>query len=146
MKRAAVVALLALAVGACTEPVERVTDVLTPSPDASVTPEGNRRTEVVGDAIQVETPFENGEVGAPVSVTGAADVAGAAVTIRVVEEDGTELAQTIVQASCGDGCRGTFAAELFFFVQERQAGWIEVSGASADGPPPMVRVPVTLFP
>ena len=146
MRPAAFAALLALVVGACTGPVERVTEVLTPTPDASATPVGDRLTEIAGDAIAVETPFANGDVGAPVSVSGTADVVGAAVTIRVLDGGGNELAQMIVQATCGDGCTGTFAAELFYFVQEWQPGWIEVSGASAEGPPPMVRVPVTLFP
>jgi len=145
MRRLAFGALLALGTVACTEPVERVTEVLTPSPSASGTPAGERLTEIVGDAIVVETPFASGEVGAPVSVTGTADVLGAAVTIRVLDEGGNELASTIVEASCGDGCTGTFEAELFFFVREQTLGWIEVSGASTRSPPPMVRVPVVLF-
>ena len=145
MRHAGLVALLALGTVVCTEPVERVTEVLTPAPSASVTPAGERITEIVGDAIVVETPFANGEVGAPVSVTGTADVLGAAVTIRVLDEGGDELASTIVEASCGNGCAGTFAAELFFFVQERTLGWIEVSGAPEQALSPMVRVPVVLF-
>ena len=144
MRRAAAVVLALLAM-ACTEPVERVTEVLTPSPNASATPVGDRLTEIVGDSIAVETPFANGDVGSPVSVTGTADVVGAAVTVRVLDEAGSELAQTIVAASCGDGCAGIFATELFFFVQEPVPGWIEVSGASAEGPAPRVRVPVVLF-
>lgn len=141
-----VAVLLALVVTACTEPVESLTEALDPSPDASSTPAGERLTEVVGEGIVVETPLPNGDVGPPVSVTGTADVVGAAVTIRVLDEAGGELAQTIVEASCGDGCVGTFAAEVFYFVQEANPGWIEVSGASADGPASRVRVPVTLFP
>jgi len=146
MRRAPVLLLLILLAHACTEPVERVTEVLTPSPGASPTPTGGRVTEVVGDAIVVETPFEGAEVGTPVSVTGTADVAGGQVTVRVLDGSRAELAQTIVEASCGDGCVGTFAAELSYFVPERQPGWIEVSGASAEVPTPMVLVPVTLFP
>jgi hypothetical protein len=146
MRCAVVAALFALVAAACTEPVERLTEVLTPSPSAGATSVGVRVTEIVGDAIVVETPFENGEVGTPVSVTGTADVVGAAVTVRVLDEAENELAQTIVRASCGDGCTGAFAAELFYFVEEQLPGWIEVSGASAEGSAPMVRVPVTLFP
>ena len=146
MRRAALAVLLALAASACTEPVGRVTEVLTPTPSPSASPGAGLSPEVVGDAIEVETPFPEGEVGSPVSVTGTADVVGADVTVRVLDEDGTELAATIAEASCGDGCRGTFAAELFFFVEERQPGWIEVSGASTQAPPPLVRVPVFLAP
>jgi Immunoglobulin-like domain of bacterial spore germination len=146
MTRAAMAALLAVVAIACTKPVERVTEALTPSPSASETPTGDRLTEIVGDAIVVETPFADGDVGTPVSVTGTADVVGASVTVRVLDDAGGELAQTIVQATCGDGCVGTFAAELFYFVPKRTSGWIEVSGASAEGPAPRVRVPVILFP
>jgi len=138
--------LLALSTVACTQPVERVTGVLTPSPDRSTRPSGERVTEVVGETIVVETPFENGQVGTPVSVTGMADVTGAAVTVRVLDEAKSELAQAIAEASCGDGCVGTFAAELYFFVSEPQPGWIEVSGASTTGPAPRVLMPVILFP
>ena len=146
MRRGVLVALLVIAASACTEPVERVTEVLTPTQGPSATPSGERVTEAVGEAIVVETPFQNGEVGTPVSVTGTADVVGAVVTVRVLDGARGELAQAIVDASCGDGCTGTFAAELFFFVSEPQPGWIEVSGASTIGPPPRVLVPVILFP
>jgi hypothetical protein len=74
-------------------------------------------TEIVGEGIVVETPFPNGDVGTTVSVTGTADVVGAALTVRVLDEQGGELAQMIVEASCGDGCMGTFAAAIFYFVQ-----------------------------
>lgn len=146
MRRAVVAALLMLVATACTEPVGRLTEALTPSPGASPTEAIDRLTEIVGDAIVVETPFANGDVGPPISVTGTADVVGGAVTIRVLDEADNELAQAIVQASCGDGCTGAFATELFYFVEGRRPGWIEVSGASAKGPAPTVRVPVVLFP
>lgn len=146
MRRATAGALLALVALACTEPVEGVTEALSPSPDVSVTPAGERLTQVVGDQIVVDTPLPNGEVGTPVSVTGTADVVGAAVTIKVLDGSLGELSQTIVEASCGDGCVGEFAAELFYFVQEPTPGWIEVSGSSANGPAPRVLVPVVLFP
>jgi hypothetical protein len=35
----------------------------------------------VGECIVVETPFPNGDVGTTVSVTGIADVVGAALTV-----------------------------------------------------------------
>lgn len=135
-----------LAASACTGPVERVTDVASPSGGPTDRATGSRTTTVVGEGIAVDTPFPNGEVGSPVSVTGTADVIGAEVTVRVLDETGSELASTIVEASCGDGCEGTFAVELFFFVERVQEGTIEVSGASATAPPPVVRVPVILSP
>jgi len=148
-RRLVSVLLLGLVAAACTEPVERVTEILSPSPATGSAPTGTtgeRLTQIVGEGIVVETPFANGDVGSPVSVTGTADVLGAEVTVRVLDGRGNELAQSIVKASCGDGCAGGFAAELFFFVEEAQPGWVEVSGASPEGPAPRVRVPVTLFP
>jgi hypothetical protein len=141
--RPAVPAALALVVAACTGPVERVTEALSPSPRPSPT---LRVTRTVGDAIEVQTPLENDEVGSPVSVRGTADVAGAQVVVRVLDDAGAELAQAVTDASCGDGCRGTFAVEVYFFVEERTPGWVEVSGASAEGPAPLVRIPVVLAP
>jgi hypothetical protein len=146
MRRAVVLVASVFALAGCTGRVEEVTSALTPTPEASTGPTGPRLTEVVGDAIVVETPFPNDEVGSPVSITGTADVAGGEVTVRVLDGAGNELAQTIVEASCGDGCTGTFAAELYYFVPERTPGWVEVSGASAEVPAPRVRVPVILFP
>jgi hypothetical protein len=45
-----------------------------------------------------------------------------------------------------DGCVGTFAAELFFFIERRQPGTIEVSGVAEVGDPAVADVPVVLFP
>ena len=88
----------------------------------------------------------DGDVGTPVSVTGTADVVDAALTVRVLGEDGVELAAIVVKASCGDGCRGTFATELSYFVERSQPGTIEVTGVGADGDPALSSVPVELFP
>jgi len=146
VRRSVLAALLALVAAGCTGPVEHLTEVLTPSPSASASPSGERVTRIVGDGVAVETPFAGGEVGSPVSVTGSADVLGAQVAVRVLDDAGNELASTVVEASCGDGCVGTFATELFFFVKKRQPGWVEVSGASAEAPAPVVTVPVILAP
>lgn len=138
-----VVALAFLAAG-CTR-VDRVTDALSPSPSpppvASASP-----TPVEDPSIAIETPFANGEVASPVSITGTAGVVDATLTVRVLDGDGDELAATVVEASCGDGCVGTFAAELFFFIERRQPGTIEVSGVSEDGDAAVASVPVVLFP
>lgn len=88
----------------------------------------------------------NGEVANRVSITGTADVLDASLVVRVLDGDGHELAAMVVQASCGDGCLGTFAAELFFFVERRQRGTVEVSGVSEDGDPAAASVPVILVP
>jgi hypothetical protein len=103
-------------------------------------------TAVQDPAIAIETPFLDGDVGTPVSVTGTADVVDAALTVRVLGEEGDELAAIVVKASCGDGCRGTFATELSYFVDRSQPGTIEVTGVGADGDPALSSVPVVLFP
>lgn len=143
MRFAGVLVLGCLLAG-CTA-VDRVEESLTSSPSI-LTPAGSATTAVEDPAIAIETPFVNGEVGTPVSVTGTAEVVDAALTVRVLGEDGKELAAIVVRASCGDGCRGTFGTELFFFVERRQPGAIEVSGIGGDGERALASVPVVLFP
>ena len=129
----------------CTNRAGDVTEPLTSSPSvpASTRPV---TTAVQDPAIAIETPFVDGDVGTPVSVTGTADVVDAALTVRVLGEHGDELAAIVVKASCGDGCRGTFATELSYFVERSQPGTIEVTGVGADGDQALSSVPVVLFP
>jgi len=126
--------------------VDRVTQPLTSSPSVPAGTSG-RATTVVGDpSIAIATPFADGEVGSPVSVTGTADVVDAVLTVRVLGRNGDELAAAVVEASCGDGCVGTFATELSFFVERRQPGTVEVAGVGADGWDALASVPVVLVP
>ena len=140
---AAIVAACLLA--GCTNRADDVTEPLTSSPSVPAST-GPVTTAVQDPAIAIETPFVDGEVGTQVSVTGTADVVDAALTVRVLGEDGEELAAIVVTASCGDGCRGTFATELSYFVERSQPGTIEVTGVGADGDPALSSVPVVLFP
>jgi hypothetical protein len=128
----------------CTNLAGDVTEPLTSSPVPAST--GPVTTAVQDPAIAIETPFVDGDVGTPVSVTGTAEVVDAALTVRVLGEDGDELAAIVVKASCGDGCRGTFATELSYFVERSQPGTIEVTGVGADGDPVLSSVQVVLFP
>jgi hypothetical protein len=143
MRAAAAVALGCLLVG-CSG-ADRITEPLTSSPP--VPPMSSPATTAVEDpAIAIETPFVDGEVGSPVSVTGTAEVVDAALTVRVLGEDGNELAAIVVRASCGDGCRGRFGTELFFFIERKQPGTIQVYGIGGDGERALASVPVVLFP
>jgi Immunoglobulin-like domain of bacterial spore germination len=144
MRVAAAAALGCLLVG-CSG-VDRVTEPLTSSPSVPTLSRGPMPTAVEDPAIAIETPFVDSEVRTPVSVTGTAEVVESALTVRVIGEDGFELAAIIVYASCGDGCRGTFGTQLFFFVERKQPGTIEVSGVGRDGDPARASVPVVLFP
>jgi len=143
MRAAAAVALGCLLVG-CSG-ADRVTEPLTSSPPVPTMPSGPATTAVEDPAIAIETPFVDGEIGSPVSVTGTAEVVDAALTVRVLGEDGNELAAIVVRASCGDGCRGTFGTQLFFFIERTQPGTIEVSGVGGDGDRALASVPVVLF-
>jgi hypothetical protein len=143
MRAAAAVALGCLLVG-CSG-TDRDTEPLTSSPPVPTVSSGPATTAVEDPAIAIETPFVDGEVGSPVSVTGTARVVDA-LTVRVLGEDGNELAAIVVPASCGDGCRGRFGTELFFFIERTQPGTIEVSGVGGDGDRALASVPVVLFP
>ena len=144
MRIAAALAILCLLAG-CTNRADDVTEPLTSSPSVPAST-GPATTAVEDPAIAIETPFVDGEVGSQVSVTGTADVVDAALTVRVLGHDGEELAAIVVTASCGDGCRGTFATELSYFVERSQPGTIEVTGVGTDGDPALSSVPVVLFP
>ena len=146
MRRVAAVVALGL-LAACTN-VDRVTTPLTTSPSASTgsPAPGSSPTAPETPAIDIETPLANGEVANPVSITGTADVVDASLAVRVLDANGQELSAMVVEASCGDGCTGTFAAELFFFVDRSQPGTIEVSGISVAGDTAIATVPVVLVP
>ena len=144
MRFAAAAALGCLLVGCGS--VDRVTEPLSSSPPTPALSSGPVTTAVDGPAIKIKTPFLDGEVGSPVSVTGTAEVVDAALTVRVLGEDGNELAAIVVHASCGDGCRGKFGTELFFFIERRQPGTVEVYGIGRDGERALASVPVVLFP
>ena len=141
----AVALVIVCLLAGCTNRADDVTEPLTSSPSVPAST-GPATTAVEDPAIAIETPFVDGEVGSQVSVTGTADVVDAALTVRVLGHDGEELAAIVVKASCGDGCRGTFATELSYFVERSQPGTIEVTGVGADGDPALSSVPVVLFP
>jgi hypothetical protein len=97
-------------------------------------------------AIVVERPAPGDEVASPVRISGTADVFEATVYVRILGQDGTELAATFTTATCGSGCRGDFSTELFFFAERTQNGTIEVFESSAEDGSPinLVTIPVVL--
>jgi hypothetical protein len=144
MRAAAAVALGCLLVGCGA--ADRVSEPLTSSPPVPTISSGPATTPIEDPAITIETPFVDGEVGSPVSVTGTAEVVDGALTVRVLGEDGNELAAIVAGASCGDGCRGTFGTELHYFIERKQPGTIQVYGIGGDGERALASVPVVLFP
>jgi hypothetical protein len=128
--------------GGCSSAVNDVTASITPPPAAT---EAAALVPRQDPAIAIETPPDDGEVSSPVSVTGTAEVAAGEVTVRVLDHDGSVLAAIEADVDCEQACPGTFSTELFFFVERREAGWVEVSGETGDGPAVSV-VPIVLFP
>jgi immunoglobulin-like protein involved in spore germination len=125
---------------------ERVTEPLTASPSIPTRSSGSAPTAVEDPSIKIKTPPVGGEIGTPVSITGTAEVVHGTLTVRVLGEDHTELAAIVVRASCGDGCRGKFGTQLYYFIERKQPGTIQVYGTGPDGIRALASVPVVLFP
>jgi hypothetical protein len=146
-----VIALAALAVGCGA--AEEAAEVLSPSPSISLSPSpspaGKPTPSPEGPpAIVVRVPAPGDQVSSPVHISGIADVFEATVTVRVVGEDGVELAAGFTTATCGSGCRGRFSTELFFITERRQDGSVEVFESSAEDGSELhlVSIPVVLVP
>jgi len=99
-------------------------------------------------AILLEHPAIGDAVTSPVTISGTADVFEGTVSIRVIEGEGTVLADTTAQASCGTGCRGTFSQDVPYTLGQQRTGTIEVFESSAENGQPInvVNIPVTLEP
>ena len=95
----------------------------------------------------IRTPRPDDDVFSPVVVSGTAISASGEVHVRVVAEDGTELAAMDVTIDCGAGCEGVFRTQLAFFAPARQPGIVQVfevgPGGSAEH---LAEVDVTLIP
>jgi hypothetical protein len=99
--------------------------------------------------ILVTSPTAGERIGNPVTVTGSANVFEANVTVRILDEDGDEIARTFTTATCGSGCRGDFSVAVKYKVDHEQPGTIVVQDDDAAGtgtPPHQVRIPVILTP
>lgn len=98
--------------------------------------------------ILVQTPGVGERVSSPVTISGSANVFEAVVSIAILDEHGRTVASTFTMATCGTGCRGSFATDVRFDVGTRQPGTIRVYEVSAkDGSPlHVVEIPVTLTP
>ena len=81
-------------------------------------------------------------------IEGEANVFEATVSLRLLDENGAEIASGFTTAECGTGCWGNFEGTLEFEVFREQAGILEVFESSAeDGSDThKVRIPVTLLP
>ena len=98
-------------------------------------------------AILVTSPALGQTVGNPVAIRGSANVFEANVSVEVLDASGQEIASTFTTATCGTGCRGTFAVSLAYEVDEEQDGTLVVHDDDAAGTgtyPHEVRIPVRL--
>jgi hypothetical protein len=99
-------------------------------------------------AVVVRTPLAGDQLVSPVGVSGRAYLTEGEVTITLLDAAGDPLASTSTDVSCGAGCRGTFSADVAFFVQERVDGTIAVFEISPEDGPAVnvVSIPVTFVP
>jgi hypothetical protein len=96
--------------------------------------------------ILVEHPVIGERVSDPVVVSGTADVFEATVSITILDAQGRELVNTFAMATCGTGCRGTYARAVHYVVDHDQPGTIRVYEVSAKDGKPLhtIEIPVTL--
>jgi hypothetical protein len=110
------------------------------------TPQTKDGYESVLPAIVVLGPSIGQTVSNPVTVSGTADVFEATVSLRILDQNGKEIARAFTTATCGTGCRGDYSTSMSYKVDNEQPGTIEVFESSAkDGSPiNVVSIPVTL--
>jgi spore germination protein GerM len=87
-------------------------------------------------AIFVDRPAYGAALSNPGDVRGTADVFEATFRVAILDGSGASIVDRQVMASCGTGCRGTFAVSLPHSVAKAQWGTLRVYDLSAkDGTP-----------
>jgi hypothetical protein len=153
VRRALALVAVLIVVASCTKGIEEATDVLSGSPAPSTPPPGGSGPGPTPapdgrPAVIVTSPAAGDELVSPIEVAGRAFVSEGEVTIAFLDANGTPLASTRTEVSCGAECRGAFSARVAFFVQERGSGSIAVFEVSAEDGSAVnvVSVPVTFVP
>lgn len=97
-------------------------------------------------SILVEGPQIGQQVSSPIRVSGTANVFEATVSISILDAQGREIVRTTTQASCGTGCRGTYAKAVPYTVGQTQSGIVRVYEISAKNGKPInvIEIPVVL--
>jgi hypothetical protein len=145
------VLVLATASG-CSQGLDRGGEALRTPPRSTAaapgpTPTGSSGSTDARGGVRVERPQPDAEIFSPALVRGTATTTSGQVAIRILDEDGTELAAANVEVSCGADCRGAFETQLAFFVPSRRRGTVQVFEPDPDGRiRRLVEVPVTLIP
>jgi len=98
--------------------------------------------------IFVDRPAYRAAIGNPARITGNANVFEASFRIAVLDGSGAVLVDEHTMATCGSGCRGTFAVTLGYDLGKAQWGTLRVYyGSAKDGAPLGIRdYPVWLTP
>ena len=90
--------------------------------------------------IFVDRPAYGAAIGNPARVTGNANVFEATLRIAILDGAGRTLVDEQAMATCGTGCRGTFAVTLRYDVGKAQWGILRVYyGSAQDGSPRGIR-------
>jgi spore germination protein GerM len=99
-------------------------------------------------SIFVDRPAYGAAIGNPGKITGNANVFEAQFRIAILDASGKTLVDEPVMATCGSGCRGTFAVTLSYTVGKAQWGTLHAYDPSEkDGTPQDIRdYPVWLTP
>lgn len=87
-----------------------------------------QRSDYLNDlpAIFVDRPAWGSALGNPARITGLANVFEAQFRVEIYAASGALIASQAVQASCGSGCWGTFAATVPYGVATQQTGRLTV--------------------
>lgn len=98
--------------------------------------------------VTVTEPCSGEAVTSPLAVAGEANVFEATVSMRILDENGEEVATAFTTAKCGTGCWGAFVGEISFEVDHEQPGTLEVFESSAEDGSDIhkVSIPVMLVP
>ena len=131
MRRATALCAVALGLGACARREQTATTRTTVIDSASSadSPVVQRQDPMTPDTlppIVIESPPQGARVHDPIDARGTADVFEARLGLRLEDARGTVLADTMIQATCGTGCRGAWQASL------------RIPAASAQTPGPLV--------
>jgi germination protein M len=99
-------------------------------------------------SIFVDRPAFGAAIGNPARITGNANVFEAVLQVTILDGAGRVVYEDFAMATCGTGCRGTFAVNAPYSVSKAQWGTLRVWVSSArDGQPEDVRdYPVWLTP
>ena len=149
--RLAVWVLVLATASGCSQGLERGGEALRTPPRSTAVAPSPTPTASIGSTdgrggIRVERPRPDAEIFSPVLVRGMAATTSGQVAVRILDQDGTELAATNVEVTCGADCRGAFETQLAFFVRSSRPGTVQVFEPDPDGQiRRVVEVAVTLI-